>query len=155
VPKDSGLPPNVTEFRDRHGRWHLRFRQKGRPTHYFKARPGSAAFREELERCRNALPDKRERIAERMAPGSINALISTYYGLPLFLDLADSSRRTYRNMLERFRGDFGHLKVRTLTRQAISEIIGDMSATPVGGEQPSRSSAGADATRNGSRMAPG
>lgn len=130
VPRESGLPPNVTEFRDRHGKWRLRFRQKGKPTYYFVGRPGTEKFREELEACRNAVPDKAARIAERAAPGSIAALVLTYYGLPAFKDLAKSSQYTYRKMLERFVADFGQLKVKTLSRQAIAEIIGDMSATP-------------------------
>jgi integrase len=130
VPKESGLPPNVTEFRDRHGNWHLRFRQKGRPTHYFKSRPGTPEFRAELEACRNAPIDKAARVAERAAPGSIAALVLTYYGLPAFKDLRPSSQYTFRKMLERFVADWGHLKVKTLSRQAIAEIIGDMAETP-------------------------
>jgi integrase len=130
VPKDSGLPPNVTEFKDRHGKWHLRFRQKGRPTRYLQHKPGTPEFRAELEACRRAPIDKSARIAERTAPGSIAALVLTYYGLPLFRDLRPSSQYTFRKMLERFVADWGHLKVKTLSRQAIAEIIGDMAETP-------------------------
>ena len=130
MPKESGLPPNVTEFQDRHGNWHLRFRQKGRRTHYFESKPGTPEFRAELDACRNTPIDKSARIAERAAPGSIAALVLTYYGLATFKDLRPSSQYTFRKMLERFVADWGHLKVKTLSRQAIAEIIGDMAETP-------------------------
>lgn len=130
MPGASGLPPNVTEFQDRHGTWRLRFRQKGRPTYYFKGRPGTQLFRDELEACRSAVPAKEDRIAARAKPGSIAALILTYYGLTAFRDLKPSSRYTFSRILERFAADFGELRVKTLSRQAISEIIGDMHETP-------------------------
>lgn len=126
----NGLPPNVTEYRDRHGKYRLRFRKKGLPTYHFKSKLGSPEFRAELEAARNAKPLGRAERLARIPPGTISALIATYYGAPEFTGLAPSSKRTYRNILERFRADYGDLGVKTLTRAAIKSIIGDMADRP-------------------------
>jgi integrase len=131
VPKRSSLPPNVTEFEDRHGKWHLRFRQKGKPTHYFKSRFGTPEFRAELETCRKGEATHKPAIgASRTKPGSFSALIVTYYGSPEFTGLAPSSQATYRGILDRFRADYGDLPVATITRQNIKDIIGAMADRP-------------------------
>lgn len=131
MPKKSGLPKGVTEFQDRHEKWHLRYRAKGQPTYYFKTRPGQAGFWEEYEQAKAGKPDApAQRTSMRTKPGSISALIAVYYGTPEFTGLADSSRKTYRNMLERFREAHGDKQVATLTRAHIKAIIGSMSATP-------------------------
>ena len=57
MPKKSGLPKGVTEFQDRHGKWHLRYRAKGQPTYYFKTRPGQGGFWEEYEQAKAGKPD--------------------------------------------------------------------------------------------------
>lgn len=132
VPKESKLPRNVTEFKDRHGNWHMRFRKKGHPTHYFEAAYGTPEFREELARCLNGkpTPQVQVRTSERTKPGSFSALIATYYGSPEFTGLATSSRATYRNNLERFREDYGDLPVATISRQNIKDILGAMADRP-------------------------
>ncbi len=75
----NGLPPNVSEFKDRHGKWRLRYRAKGQQTHYFKSKPGTDEFRTELEACRTGATIARPvRTAMRMKPSSISALIAMY-----------------------------------------------------------------------------
>ncbi|WP_186767240.1 tyrosine-type recombinase/integrase [Devosia ginsengisoli] len=130
MPKKSGLPKGVTEFKDRHEKWHLRYRAKGQPTVYLKTRPGQDGWHEEYEAARAGEPEKRVRTSARTKPGTISALIAVYYGTPEFTGLAESSRKTYRNMLERFREAHGDKQVATLTRAHIKAIIGAMSATP-------------------------
>lgn len=131
MPKKSGLPKGVTEFQDRHGNWHMRYRAKGVPTHYFETRPGQEGWGEELEKARGGKAETPQiRTSMRTKPGSMSALIAVYYGTPEFTGLADSSRKTYRNMLERFRETYGDKQVATLTRAHIKAIIGSMSATP-------------------------
>lgn len=131
VPKESKLPRNVTEFKDRHGRFHLRFRQKGKPTYYFKHKFPSREFWLELDACHSgtALP-KPQIGASRTKPGSFSALIVTYYGSPEFTGLAPSSQATYRGILDRFRADYGDLPVASITRQNIKDIIGGMADRP-------------------------
>jgi integrase len=131
MPKKSGLPKGVTEFQDRHEKWHLRYRAKGQPTYYFKTRPGQDGFWKEYEQAQAGISAAPAiRTSMRTKPGSISALIAVYYGTPEFTGLALSSRKTYRNMLERFREAHGDKQVATLTRAHIKAIIGSMSATP-------------------------
>ncbi|KKB80830.1 hypothetical protein VW35_01065 [Devosia soli] len=131
MPKKSGLPKGVTEFKDRHDKWHLRYRAKGKATYYFKTRPGQDGWREELEQAREGAVDApKVRTSLRTKPGSISALIAVYYGTPEFTGLATSSQKTYRNMLERFRDAHGDKQVATLTRAHIKALIGSMHATP-------------------------
>ena len=122
--KRSSLPPNVTEFRDRHGKWRLRFRQAGRPPYYFREKPGTDGFRAELEACRSTSP---ARSMSRTKAGSISALISLNYGTPAFTGLAASSKKTYRSTLERFRAKHGNKLVASLERQHIKAMLGAMS----------------------------
>jgi integrase len=128
--RHSGLPPNVTEFRDRHGNWHVRFRRKGSPTHYFKARPGTEEFRAELEACRAGSAPAPSESARHVEAGTIGALIGLYYATPAFTGLAASSKKTYRSTLERFRAAHGSKRVASLERRHIKAIIGAMAATP-------------------------
>lgn len=126
----NGLPPNVTEFRDRHGKWRLRLRAKGRQTYYFKARPGTEEFHSELEACRSDAAPVIGASARRIEAGTVGALIGLYYGTAGFTGLAASSKKTYRSTLERFRAAHGSKRVASLERRHIKAIIGAMSATP-------------------------
>ncbi len=133
VPKKNGLPKNVTEFQDRHGRWRLRFRIKGKPTYYFKSRAHTPEFYQELEACRSGsamAPQIASRTAQRVKPGSMSALIAHYYNSPEFRGLKDSTKVTYRGILERFREDYGHLSVAGLQRTHVRAIIGEMEDRP-------------------------
>jgi integrase len=129
--KRNGLPPNVTEFQDRHGKWHIRFRAKGQPIRYFKSRPGTEEFRTELESFRSERrPDSVSIGSSRTSAKSISALISLYYTTPAFTGLAPSSRKTYRSTLERFRLEHGSKSIATMERRHIKAILGSMSSTP-------------------------
>lgn len=129
--KPNGLPRNVTEFHDRHGKWHIRYRAKGAPVHYFTAKPGTEEFRIELEACRaGTVAPKPERTSAKTKPGSISALISMYYGTPAYTGLAASSKKTYRSTLERFREAHGQKQVAGFERKHVKAILGAMSETP-------------------------
>lgn len=130
--RKSGLPTNVTEFKDRHGNWHLRYRKQGRPTYYFQHKFGTEEFRAELDQLRagETPAQKAERSALRAKPGSFSALIAVYYGTPAYTGLAPSSKKTYRSTLERFREKHGEKQVATIERKHIKAIIGAMAETP-------------------------
>lgn len=134
MPKESGLPKGVSEFRDRHGRARLRYRRKGLLTYYFKAAPFTQEFWDEYAACLDrAGPTVEERRAAKVAgmkPGSISALIAAWYSMPEFTGLAESTQATYRGILERFRLEFGDLLVKDMTRQRVKAILGTMSDTP-------------------------
>jgi len=130
MPKPSGLPTNVTEFKDRHGKWRLRFRARGKPTHYFAAPIGSEAFRIELDACRNSGEVAQARHTQRVPPGSIAALVALYRTTSAYTGLEPASRKTYNATLRRFVEAHGSKSVATIERKHIKAIIGGMSGTP-------------------------
>ncbi|MBK1793407.1 tyrosine-type recombinase/integrase [Devosia sp. WQ 349] len=127
----SRLPTNVTEFKDRHGNWHVRFRAKGRATYYFQHKPGTVEFEAELAACRSGVAaPKIASKTMRATPGSMNALISIYYASPEFLGLKASTKAGYKGVLDRFRAIYGEALVTDFKRQSIKEILGTMADRP-------------------------
>lgn len=125
------LPKYVSEFRDRHGKWHVRFRKKGQASYYFKNQPWSDAFMQEYQAClsgKNA--PKIQPGRARMVPGSISSLIVAYYCSPDFSNLSDTTKTTYRGIIERFREQHGDKLVRNLKRPHIQALVSAKAKTP-------------------------
>jgi hypothetical protein len=53
----------------------------------------------------------RELGAARTVPGTIDALIVSYYQSPAFTTLRPTTARVYRNIIEKFRAAHGHKSV--------------------------------------------
>jgi integrase len=68
--------------------------------------------------------------ADRTLPGSVAALIVSYYSSPAFLTLKPATRTTYRNILERFRSEHGSKRVAKLERDHIVAMLAAKVATP-------------------------
>ncbi|MFD2032772.1 tyrosine-type recombinase/integrase [Ancylobacter dichloromethanicus] len=125
------LPKWCSEFKDRHGKMHVRFRRKGQETYYFKHTPWSDGFMKEYQACleKKAAP-RIEPGARRAKPGTFSDLIPRYYRSPEFLGLADSTKRNYRRQIDGFRLEYGDKRVRLIERRHIKAILGKMSHTP-------------------------
>lgn len=80
---------------------------------------------------RAAAGDPVEIAAARTAPGTINALVVSYYKTGDFKGLRPITQQTYRNILERFREAHGDKRVATLERRHIQKMMGERSATPM------------------------
>lgn len=128
------LPLHVSRFADRHGRWRYRYRRKGFTTYYFKAEPGTEAFRQELRACEDgqaAAPIQPG--AGRAQLGSFDDLLIRYYQSPDFLDPGERTRVVYRGVLERWRETtgksgvrFGALMVRDLQAAHVEKMMAAM-----------------------------
>ena len=97
--------PNVSSYRDRHGKVRWRWRKKGFPTYNFRNPPDTPGFKEEL-----ALAEAGNRIKPgegRCIPGSISDLLWRYYGSGNFNSGGQDDRRRRRLILESFRRDYG------------------------------------------------
>jgi len=116
------LPPNVTEYRDRHGKRRWRLRKTGLPTYHFKNPPGTEGFREELAAALAAGP----RETRRAAPFTYDELIAHYYRSPGWLAMKPSSQKTYRGIIERFREKNGAKDARRVTAAAIDAKLASM-----------------------------
>lgn len=125
------LPKYVSEFTDRHGKVRVRFRRKGQDAYYFQSVAWTPEFMQEYQACldREAAPQIVPGI-NRTTPGTINALVVAYYGSAAFRDLKPVTQKNYRNQIERFRAEFGRLRVATFRREHLVKIIGRMHTTP-------------------------
>lgn len=127
------LPEYVSSFTDRHGKPHYRFRRKGFTTYYFKAAPGTEAFRQEYQACLSGLAATAiEPGAGRVKIGSFDDLLTRYYASPDFLDPSDRTRVVYRGVLERWRERtrkgtrYGDVMVRDLQARHVEAMLAEV-----------------------------
>jgi integrase len=134
----SGLPKYCCWAIDRHGKRRVRFRKNGLTT-YIAGIPWSEDFmRAYATALEAAMPCSNGNIgAGRTLPGSLNALVTSYYKSPEFRGLKASSQKVRRQVIEKFRGErapsgqlYGDKPIKGLARVHIKEIIGGRAATP-------------------------
>lgn len=61
--------------------------------------------------------------ASRTRPGTINALVASWYQSPAYRDLGATTKAVYRPVVERFREEHGHRKVAEMRRAHVLKII--------------------------------
>ena len=123
------LPPFASSFKDRHGKQRVRFRMKGLPTVYPKADPGPDDFWQEYLAWKASKPAPAG--IERIAPGTFDDLITQFYRSTVWHNIPkESTRRTYRGELERFRAKNGKKLVRSVSAQSIVRKMEKMADTP-------------------------
>lgn len=120
------LPEHVTAYKDRHGKPRYRFRRTGYRTHHFKAQPGTEEFRAEYAACMAA----KQEPDERYAHGTLDWLVAQYYRTPRWREMQESSKRTYRGIIERFRAKHGTKPVALVKTRHLDRILADMGDTP-------------------------
>jgi integrase len=119
--------PFVQRFTDRHGKVRHYFRKPG-----LKRRPlpdptdprFAAAYHEALAQT------KRPVAASQTRPGTLGALLVEYYCSDEFRGLKPITQGNYRNILERFRSDYGHNLVSALTKNDIRDMLKERVDTP-------------------------
>jgi integrase len=74
--------------------------------------------------------DQEIKAAQRSLPGSFSALCMSYYGSPGFCSLEKSTQGVKRNILERFRREYGHCRADDLKVAHLNKILGGMSERP-------------------------
>src|SRR5207245_478452 len=93
----------------------------GCPTATLPGEPGSPEFIAAYNAARQAAP--RELGLERNKAGSFGALIALYYKSGGYRDLAEITKKTYRNDLERFRAKHGEMSVKAMERKHVSAML--------------------------------
>lgn len=128
--RDPGLRlfPNVSSFKDRHGKPRYRYRAKGQSATYLPGVPGSPEFAEAYSAAIAGLP--RPIGASRTVPGSINALAVVIYASAEWEALAPATRRTYRGILEQLREAHGDRQVKALDVAICHRLRDRKKATP-------------------------
>ncbi len=110
----------VNAFRDRHGRLRHYFRRPGCKSVALPGLPGSADFMEAYQAALAGETAPRIEIgARRTKPGTIAAVTVEYFNSLAFHNLAPETKRTRRNILERFRAEHGEKRVALLQRTHI------------------------------------
>lgn len=122
--------PYVQAFRDRHGRVRHYYRRPGYARATLPGDPGSAGFMAAYAAAgeRRAKPEGAG--SERTLPKSINALIVAYYASAEYQGLRESTKRGYRNMLDRFRNKYGDRSCVTIRPHHLEAIFHSMAKTP-------------------------
>jgi site-specific recombinase XerD len=120
--------PHVHEFRDRHGKLRRYVRLPGRKKVPLPGSPGSAEF---MAVYQAALDGKPAPIgASRYAVDTIAAWVGRYLASKPFAALAQETRRTRRNILERFRKEHGDKRGALLLKRHIERMLADKAETP-------------------------
>lgn len=123
------LPVNVTEFRDRHGKWRTRYRRKGFKTYYFQSPMGTAAFEAELAACRAGEIPSLSPGDDKIDVGTISDLLSRYYRSQDFQAAGPLAQRKKRGIFESFRTAHGSKTVRNLEFEHVDAILAAKAAT--------------------------
>lgn len=119
---------NVSPMRDRHGKVRYRYRRKGCATVYLPGVPGSSEFAEAYAAAVAGVP--RSAGEKRTKPGSINALIVTAYQSAEWEALSQTTRATYRGIIERLRLECGDFPVAGMKPAHIYTMVDRRKATP-------------------------
>jgi integrase len=123
----------VHEFRDRHGRTRRYARRRGFKRVPLPGLPGSP-FMEAYTKAVDPKTAPRVEIgADRIKPGTIADLIARYYRAPEFVGLKESTRSTYRSIIEPFREAHGEKRVAVLKREHVKDMLARKAATPTAG----------------------
>lgn len=114
----------VHTFRDRHGKTRHYFRRKGFKDIALSGIPGSDEFMLAYQAALTGVTAPKIEIgAAKSPPGTISATIGAFYASAAFQGLAPSTQVTYRNVLERFRAEFGRAQVKHLEPVLIRKIL--------------------------------
>jgi integrase len=125
----SGLPKYCGWNTDRQGTRRVRFRKAGFQV-YLTGTPWSDDFMRQYATALDGVKAQSTNIgAERTIPGSIDALVVSYYKL-VFPTLKASTQSERRYILERFRAEHGAKPLRLLKREHITAMIAVRLNTP-------------------------
>jgi integrase len=126
----SDLPKHCSWNTDQRGNRFVRFRKNGFST-YIPGTPWGETFMRAYAAALDGVKEQAANIgASRIIPGSINALVVSYYRSPEFRGLKPSTQAARHCMIERFRNEHGDKPVARLTRQHVKDIIGAKADMP-------------------------
>jgi hypothetical protein len=119
----------VNSFVDRHGRVRHYFRKRGARNVPLPGLPGSPEFMRAYE----AAIGHAEPIvigASRAKVGTVAATVGMYLASAEFAGLADETRRTRRNILERLREAHGEKRIAVIEPKHVQALVDAKAATP-------------------------
>lgn len=118
-------------FVDRHGKPRFYFRREGFASAALPGLPWSLDFMAAYEAAMaGETAPRREIGTKRAGPGTIAALTVAYFNSAGFQSLAQSTRTTYRGIIENFAAAHGDKRVALMQRRHVEEILAGKVATP-------------------------
>ncbi|NOW46672.1 integrase [Novosphingobium sp. SG751A] len=120
------LPPNVTRYQDKTGRWRYRYRKAGKATYSFRSAPGTPEFLAEYEAAQAGKPVG----IDRVKPGSVDALCAAYYRSPRWQSTQPTTQKVYRSIIERWRKLHGDKPIDRLEPRHVDAWLAAMSDRP-------------------------
>jgi integrase len=129
--KHKGRYPSATPYTDRHGKRRWRFRRGGFSRDLGNDY-GSDRFTQRYEAAvhQYLTGSKIGAGAAKSVPGSISDLVARWYMSPEWKALGDSTKRTYRGVIEPFRLKHGGKPVNRLERRHVMGFLAEKSETP-------------------------
>jgi integrase len=121
--------PHVNGIIGRDDRVRYYFRKRGCKNVRLPGIPGSAEFMEAY-RAASGKADPIVIGASRTKVGTVAATVGMYLASAGFANLADETRRTRRNILERFRQQYGDLPVALIEQRHVQRMIDAKADTP-------------------------
>lgn len=124
--------PYLQSFTDRHGHHRWYFRRRG-CRRIALPDPASEAFLAAYQaaRAESETPPAVTTIgASRTVPGTVDAAVAGYLACAGFQALAQETRRSRGNILERFRAAHGAKRVAMLDRGAVERMVAEKALTP-------------------------
>jgi integrase len=119
----------VHEFRDRHGKVRRYVRKPGTTKRVpLPGLPGSEEFMQAYQAALAAPATRADIGAARTKHGTVSFAIVAYYNSREFHELAESSQKARRRILEAFRVKFGGLRIDSLRRDHIQKILAEKPA---------------------------
>jgi hypothetical protein len=123
------LPKYVHAFVDRHDKPRFYFRRAGHKKVPLPGLPWSPRFMEAYALALEGAP-RLEIGAGRSKPGTVAAAVAGYFGSATFANLADSTRKTRRQILERFRAEHGDRGIATMGKMHVERLLNAKIGTP-------------------------
>jgi hypothetical protein len=124
------LPRYVHAFIDRHGKARFYFRRAGLKQVPLPGLPYSPQFMVAYEAAMGGPAEEQEIGKGRTLPGTVNALVVTYYKSAEWQHgLAEDTRKSRRRIIEKFRHEHADKRVALLRRDHIQKML-DAIETP-------------------------
>jgi integrase len=122
-------PKYVQGFIDRHGKPRYYLRRPGHKPVPLPGLPWSPSFMAAYQAAMEDAP-RVEIGAARTKPGTVAAAVVSYFNSWAFRNLADETRRTRKNILERFREQHGDKRIALLQPDHVKAILAAKAGTP-------------------------
>jgi integrase len=121
------LPKYTQQFIDRHGKARFYYRRSGFKRVALPGLPWSPAFMAGYETAGGETTERSDIGASRTLPGTVNALVVSYYKSDDWNRLAVETQKTRRHVIEKFRAEHGNKRVALLEHEHVIKMLGAIS----------------------------